>query len=197
MWDSAPIVLEEHKLLFFTQAKVACTTFKQLFRRMSHLSDWEVHNGADLPHNPKLNGLSYLYHYSPQQAYQMMTSDGWTRAIFVRDPKRRVLSAYLDKAARKEGHFVRRHCCSRLPERLLNGTSVDACVAEASGSFRGFLDLISTKCCCNHHWVPQSYRIDPPELWKYINFVGHFENLEADAKLLLEKIDAWLSLIHI
>jgi hypothetical protein len=33
-WDGAPVVIEEFRLLFFTSAKVACTTWKQLFRRM-------------------------------------------------------------------------------------------------------------------------------------------------------------------
>jgi vacuolar-type H+-ATPase subunit H len=33
-WDGSPVVLEEYKLIFFTSAKVECTVWKQLFRRI-------------------------------------------------------------------------------------------------------------------------------------------------------------------
>ena len=51
-----------------------------------------------LVHSPDANGLKYLYHYPPIEANEMLTSPNWTRAIFVRDPKDHVLSAYLNKA---------------------------------------------------------------------------------------------------
>ena len=57
--ESAPIVMEEFKLIFFAQAKVACTTWKMLFRRMMGYEDWRsVTQG--LPHVPSKNGLKYL-----------------------------------------------------------------------------------------------------------------------------------------
>ena len=41
----------------------------------------------------------------------MMTSPEWTRAIFVRDPKQRFLSAFLDKAIGNDGWHVLKACC--------------------------------------------------------------------------------------
>lgn len=57
-YDAAPIVVPEYKLLFFSVPKVACTTFKLLFRRMKGISNWAKQD-ADLvlPHNPEHNGL--------------------------------------------------------------------------------------------------------------------------------------------
>jgi Sulfotransferase family len=100
-WDSAPIVMEQYKLVFFTIPKVGCTAWKQLFRRMMGYRDWKNENvHAMQPWNPESNGLKYLYHYDRVTASTMMTSPEWTRAIVVRDPKERFLSAYLDKIVR-------------------------------------------------------------------------------------------------
>jgi hypothetical protein len=102
-WDAAPVVLEDYKVVFFTTAKVGCTVFKQLFRRMMGIPEWQAVTTKGphlLPWNPEVNGLRYLYHYNRTAASRMMTSPDWTRAIFVRDPKTRFLSAYLDKVVR-------------------------------------------------------------------------------------------------
>jgi hypothetical protein len=48
-------------------------------------------------HNPSTNGLKYLQAFSPRDATKMMRDPSWTRAIFLREPKQRFLSAYLDK----------------------------------------------------------------------------------------------------
>jgi hypothetical protein len=112
LWDGAPIVVEEHKLIFFTIPKVGCTVWKQLFRRMAGSDDWRAHD-SHLPHNPLKNGLKYLYDYSPDQADRILMDPSWTRAIFVRDPKERFLSAYLDKVISNDGKYVRVHCCPK------------------------------------------------------------------------------------
>ena len=44
--------------------------------------------------------------------------------------------------------------------------------------------------CRDPHWRPQSQRLRAAN-WKFINYVGYFENLEHDARCLLEKIGAW------
>jgi len=89
-----PVVIESHKLVFFPVAKNGCTVFKKLFRRMMGESDWLEKN----PHAPsKTDGLKHVGHFSRDKQLEMMTSPNWTRAIFVRDPLERTLSAYLDK----------------------------------------------------------------------------------------------------
>jgi Sulfotransferase family len=42
---------------------------------------------------------------------ELLQSPQWTRAIFVRSPLERVLSAYLDKGLHEQGDYVFRHCC--------------------------------------------------------------------------------------
>ena len=177
-WDGAPIVLEDYKLVFFTIPKVACTTLKQLFRRMMHASDWQSQDPHRmLPHNPKTNGLQYLYDYNLLEANELMTSSDYTRAVFVRDPKLRFLSAFLDKGLENWNGFIEDKCCPQTRD----------CAIQATTS-QGFFQLIQN--CSNAHWDPQAHRMES-KYWKYINFVGHFEQLDQDGPQLLKKIGAW------
>jgi len=177
-WDGAPIVLEEFKLVFFTSAKVGCTVWKQLFRRMMGHRDWDIEELEKLlPWNPEINGLKYLYDFDRELASKMMTSPEWTRAIFVRDPKERFLSAYLDKAVSHKT-YLREKCCD------YSGN----CVNSAKASPEGFLNV--ARFCDDAHWRPQSRRMQD-KYWSYVNFVGHMENVAEDSKQLLRKIGAW------
>ena len=138
-------------------------------------------NNAHLPHNPRKNGLTYLYHYRVADALTILTHPDWTRAIFVRDPKERTLSAFLDKAARKNGNYVQRHCCNNRKE--------STCGEEANDSFLGFLRVVEERCCCDPHWKSQTKRIDPA-FRPFVNFVGHFDRIEDDAKRLLKRLNS-------
>lgn len=176
-WDSSPIVLESHKLIFFTIPKVGCTVWKQLFRRMMGYSDWRDQRETDfMPHNPKVNGLKYLSSYSIQEASRMMTSPEWTRALMVRDPKQRFLSAFLDKAVSNDHKHIRSKCCQ------------DGSCVENAQTIHGFLQLCST--CEDDHWRSQHQRIDY-KYWPFIDWVGHVETADQDAKDLLMRIGAW------
>lgn len=98
-WDKSPVVIEEMKLLFFTLPKVACTSFKMLFRRIMGETNWKSQDySLYLPHNPDQNNLTYLYDYNATFAKNIFLDPTWTKAIFVREPKKRFLSAFLDKA---------------------------------------------------------------------------------------------------
>lgn len=175
-WDGPPIVMEKHKLLFFTVPKVACTTFKQLFRRMMGYADWRMEEYVSMiPWNPETNGLKYLNHYDIDQATAMMTDPSWTRAIFVREPKSRLLAAYLDKAFHPT--YLGEKCCSDW-----------SCVEPAKESLEGFFALVQK--CPNSHWMPQARRMEP-KYWPFINFVGHLESIQEDSKLLLDKLGVW------
>lgn len=204
-WDKDPIVIESHKLLFFTVPKNACTTFKKLFRRMMGFGNWLDKS----PHDPSANGLKYLGHYSRDQQLTMMTSPEWTRAIFVRDPLERALSAYMDKALHTEGWrppvegaYLKRHCCGMQGEKArapLHSTNI--CrefpftpylnpLTASTFPFEAFVNSLM-KECKDPHWQPQNKRMDKASNWKFINFVGKFENRMADTHVLLKQIGAF------
>ena len=195
-WDNDPVVLEPYKLIFFTVPKVACTEWKTLFRRMMGHLDWDT----EQPHNPATNGLRYLGHYPPRLQIEFMTSADWTRAIFVRDPLERLLSAYLDKGLKHKDYILRNCCqhnmrnqpyqqqCKVLKEISNNHTSLPK---MEEFTFEKFVKTYM-KQCKDPHWLPQSSRMNPSN-WDFINFVGHFDSLAQDAQSLLKRVGAWES----
>ena len=176
-WDGAPIVIPQYKLIFFTTAKVGCTVWKQLFRRIMGEADWNQQNtGQLLPWNPEVNGLRYLYDYNRTEASRLLTDPTWVRAVIVRDPKTRFLSAWLDKV-RGNPDYTNRACCPTRRQCVHHNTTL----AE-------FLPLART--CDNAHWMPQARRMEA-KYWETINFVGHMETIAHDAEQLLRRVGAW------
>ncbi|VEU41849.1 unnamed protein product [Pseudo-nitzschia multistriata] len=215
-WDNDPVVIESHKLLFFTVPKNACSEFKVLFRRMMGFKDWKSAGSlSDKTHSPDINGLRYLGSYPRTKQEEFMTSSDWTRAIFVRDPMERLLSAYIDKAIKVHksyfggipGGYIKNHCCGILhhetPEkRKIKNKSLEKdkpkClsllpfekpVTEELLSFEDFVEYFMAQCR-DPHWKAQSKRMTESS-WKLINFVGYFDNLQEDAHRLLHRIRAF------
>ena len=174
----APYVLASHKLVFFSTPKVGCTAWKIMFRRMMGYADWDSRD----PHSLATSGLPVLSQYSLEQATEMMNSPEWTRAIFLRDPKERFLSAYLDKAlgennSTSQTREMRRRCPDDA-EHFFNTS-------------RTLLDFLSlTESCQDDHWQPQIERVEE-KYWGTIDFVGNIETGDVDAKRLLQRIGAW------
>jgi hypothetical protein len=175
-WDGSPIVVEKYKLIFFTVPKTGGTKWKQAFRRMMGLPDWNMIGGTlGLPHDPLTNGLKYLYDYSIDQAETMIQSDEWIKAIFIRSPKDRYLSVYHDMSHSRDQ--IDRRCCPHKP----------GCSASLR-TVSGFLEL--TDYCYSSHWAPFTDRMEE-KYWPYVNFIGSLEHVHVDSQKLLEKIGAW------
>lgn len=190
-WDNSPIVIEKYKLLFISIPKVGCTLWKQLFRRIEGFEDWKSQDYSRyLPHNPEQNGLTYLNQLNASYATQIFQDPEWTKAIFVRDPKLRFLSAFLDKAVSNDGVFVRDKCCAAKEDERQNCHTSDSCRKCVSDALTipGFLNTIET--CRDAHWDPIYGRLEP-KYWKLVNFVGQMDFLERDGRRLLQKIGAY------
>lgn len=180
-WNGSPVVIQEYKLIFFTTAKNACTMWLLLLRRMMHIQKWnEIDIDAEklLPWNPEYNGLKYLYDYNISYANKIITDPRWTRAIFVRDPKERFVSAYIDKVVRSKNYILNK-CCP---------TKGD-CVEPSKANITTFLHEVAY-FCHNQHWRPQHMQMTSPQ-WSYINFVGHMDTLKDDAERLLKRLGVW------
>jgi len=193
----APIVLETYKLLFFDVPKVGSTGFKQLFLRMTGSELWKERN-ADQLHWKATTHLRTLSNYTLEEAQVMMTSPNWNRVIFVRDPKERLLSAFLDKVVRNRGVYAGRACCKKyhyvreFREKKWGASKREIQCMHEVFTFEGFLRLATTECKDEPHWRAQSRRVDS-DFWGYINFVGYMDSIAKDAKSMLELLapDAW------
>eukprot|EP00980_Cylindrotheca_fusiformis_P027749 scaffold22550_cov93-Cylindrotheca_fusiformis.AAC.1 len=89
-FDSAPIVLEEHKLVFFPTEGNGATEWRQLIRRILGKEDWR-------DETKQFGDLTFLTDFDRAKASEIMTSPAYTRAMIVQDPKSRLLSSYVTK----------------------------------------------------------------------------------------------------
>lgn len=179
--DLSPIVIEEYKLVLIVSAKCGCTNLKMLARRMSGFKNYRDRafpDGRPFLHNTERNGLTYLFNFDRKRASEIMTSPQWTRAVFVRDPKERFLSAYLDKAV-NENFYLVNHCCK----------DKKTCGNYGKISLNNFYEIVKT-CSTDNHWRAQSKTVDE-KYWPYVNFVGHLETARADIETLLRRVNAW------
>jgi len=206
----APVVVEKFKLIFFDVPKVASSAFMILFQRMSGI-DRDKLKYPNLVRHAKYSKLTFLFHYTVEEATRIMNDPSWTRATFVREPAERVLSAYLDKGVASNFTWVRQMCCGTGPtspahqhttpcvhnivpledgRRRIKKHSItkQECLPPGRQSFSDFIDFVPK--CRNDHWYPQSERMDTKH-WQLVNFVGSMDNLQEDAKKLLERVGAW------
>lgn len=187
---SSAIVIQKYKLIFFTIPKAGCSTFRMLARRMEGFDDYHQSTAnytkktflgikpVNVLHNRTASGLKYMYDYSKEEQMKFLTNDEWVKAVFIRDPKTRLVSAWLDKAVKKS--IAARRCCPI--------ETWKECADYAQSSFLNFINL--ARQCKNIHWIPQTEYIGAENL-PYINFVGRLENIEEDARKLLIRIGAW------
>ncbi|KAL7573552.1 hypothetical protein ACA910_008691 [Epithemia clementina (nom. ined.)] len=179
-WDAQPYVMEQYKLVFFTTPKVSCSTWKILFRKMTGL--YQPNDTDDVVHNPYKNNLRLLGSYSLEEASAMFLSDEWTRAMFVRDPIERFLSAYLDKVVHTD--YAVRHCCSSKSSIVRDRR----CVSNLKESLEKALPIMEQ--CNDPHWALQSDRISAKYQTR-LNFIGNLDSIQQDSEALLRRIGAW------
>ena len=178
-----PFVLPKQKLLLFTVLKVSSTVFTQVAKRLDGNPTWD--NACGNIQNPQTTNLTYLTELPPKYAETLLMDPDWTKAIFIRDPKERVLSAYLNKAV-VESDYIKARCCDQ------KSTDVHAlleCHNPKSFpviSFADFLHVIVPQCK-DGHWCRQSDLLRPVQ-WEQVNFVGHFDRLEEDTRRLLDDV---------
>ena len=114
---SSIYVIPEYKLIFFAFPKVACSEWKRMFMRMNDNPKWCKTRGYNV-HAPENNKIMTLNDFDASSAATMMSSPSWTRAAIFREPKERVLSAFLDKAVRNHDYYEA-NCCHKLPNKNL------------------------------------------------------------------------------
>ena len=156
----SPIVVAKYKLIFFYNEKSGCSYWKRLLQYIQNITN------TNQIHSPASNRLSYLRYFNSQTIASMMYDKSWIKAAFVREPRERILSAYLNKV---------------VDENAL----IEFC-NEYSKTFAGFLKVIKT--CHNIHWNSQVRA--PVHFYKNM-IIGKMEHIFEFTELLLKKIGAW------
>ena len=200
----APIVSLPHRLIYFFIPKNGCTTWKQILQHelfysndltttttQTNVSNLRIHKRGQ-------NGLQYLDSYKNMtQVQQWILDPKWTKAVIVRDPKARFLSAFFNKAYQQPHHPLVRLCCRRVDQKDPHNTTTDTesnaffsssqdCQQQVSQSVDAFFQMI--QFCHDVHWMVQTKRYNP-FFWKHMNFVGHFENFRFVSLQLAQRLN--------
>jgi hypothetical protein len=176
---AAPFVNEEYKVIFFDVAKAGSSEWTRFFARLQGNPAW---CGLYI-HDHKVNQIKKLYDYSRDKAHAMMTDPSWTKAIFVRNPKTRLLSAFLDKAVRNSKKvFIPKYC----NDYHSYGGDLQYC-KDHHKEFDFFIHNITTVTWENIHWRPIYTRVDD-KWWPYMTYIANMENLSDDAERFLRSL---------
>ncbi len=108
----------------------------------------------------------------PQVLQHVMTSNEWTRAVLIREPSERLLSAYLDK--------VRKH----QPKQ--------SNVVDKEG-FTQFVNKLSSKNWwkTDPHWRPQAYTCGMGHNLQHIDYIGGLDRADYHSKQILQQVGLW------
>lgn len=166
---TCPIVLPSYKLIFFYNQKSASTYWRYLLHYIQNISTVRK---PFILQDPKKSGFTFLRDFNATEITYMMYSKNWTKATFVREPRERLLSLYLDKVVRSP--FTQKLCRVNI------------------SSFEELLKVIKT-CKRNSHWESQVRA--PLHFYKEM-MIGKFGNISKFTKALLTKIGAWNSKVE-
>ena len=163
------IVIEDLKLVFCFIPKISCTTWKRVLFQAKN-------NGTVLKGNPHRKIIfSWLKDYSPTERKRIL--DTYYKAMFVREPFARLLSAFKNKVEWKSlEHF-----------KNLDPNILDEDIPK--NKFPLFVRFVLSHnhslITMNQHW--RSYEQICPCEANY-DFIGQFENLGHEAPHLLKAI---------
>lgn len=186
--------VDTKKLMFCLIPKIASTEFLMLMMRLDGMS-WDhwnpakidqgqywVHSDADREHmffdygkdGEKERFASIVdggVHAAPLNVSPKHEA-GWTKAVFLRDPVARLISAFLSKV--QTGYY----------ENADPAYSKDL-------SFTAFVDQLEANgvsAATEPHLCPQSYLCDLQNTIDHYDVVGDFDNLDADAHKMVAKL---------
>ncbi|VDI84228.1 Hypothetical predicted protein [Mytilus galloprovincialis] len=154
----SPIVVPKYKLIFFWNSKSGGTYWKNLLQFIQGFR-----TTGQAAHRPRSNRLQTLTNFTDSDTVKMFMDKSWTKTVFVREPRERILSAYLH----------------------VESSSFKPCRRVVS-SFSGFLQLIKT--CKNIHWESQ---VQIPEKFYRYMMIGKISKIKEFSEKLLKKIGAW------
>ena len=173
------VVLRSHKLLFCPIPKVACSNWKITLRHAEGQRD----SDETIAHDRDRNGLTYLYKLKRIHRAAWLIRPDVTRAVFVRNPWTRVLSAYRSKLEGLRPSQVSDSPRRRYLKTVLSHLRKDDAPISFD-EFIGYLEATPPEQM-NEHWQPQS-QIAGLGYVRY-DFIGQFEQLERDVENIVAR----------
>ena len=191
------------RLVYCGIPKVGMTEWLKLFRHVLGAKDY-----LGFPHAKWDLRQFQMSQLSPEKITEILHDSSWTKAVIMRDPAERLLSAYSDKIMKMK--YTQRYFLlgelSDNPLRVLNFTEfVDLVTLEDAESkthaeragidshptFHRFPKRAGLHYKTDPHWMPQMWTCGLDTIFPVFDFVGSFDHLSKHSKLLLQKVGAW------
>ncbi|XP_006895092.1 PREDICTED: carbohydrate sulfotransferase 9 [Elephantulus edwardii] len=179
-------VEDKHKILYCEVPKAGCSNWKRILMVLNGLASSTYNISHDAVHYGKY--LKKLDSFDLKGIYTRLNT--YTKAVFVRDPMERLVSAFRDKFEHPNSYYhpvfgkaiIKKYRPNACEEALNNGSGV---------KFKEFIRYLLDShrpVGMDIHWEKVS-KLCYPCLINY-DFVGKFETLEDDANYFLQLIGA-------
>jgi glycosyltransferase involved in cell wall biosynthesis len=156
---------ENHKLLYISTPKVACTSLKWWFAALEGYSKALSEVKDNLESDPELV-VHHSFHkvaphiagLGPQELAPALVSEGYFRFAVVRNPYKRIFSAWQSKLLLREPLQIPPYVNYEFFKRPIESA------ADIQASFEGFLEHLATNEApryLDHHWTPQADLLRP------------------------------------
>ncbi len=166
------------RLVLFTIPKVCCTELIKLMRRMIGAGNWR-----DLPHYTA--DRPFLKKLGVKRVEQIVNDPAWTKAILLRDPAERLLSAYLDKYIYTGGYAAN---VFREGGRYMPFDEFLGYVLDPNRDTRRPTGLHEK---ADPHWRPQ-HLVGPVEKFgPAFTHVGDYHDRRTWIRDVLQSVDGW------
>ncbi|XP_052011808.1 carbohydrate sulfotransferase 9 [Apodemus sylvaticus] len=179
-------VEDKHKILYCEVPKAGCSNWKRILMVLSGLASSAYNISHDTVHYGK--HLKTLDSFDLKGVHMRLNT--YTKAVFVRDPMERLVSAFRDKFEHPNSYYhpvfgkaiIKKYRPNASAEALNNGSGVKF------KEFAYYLLDAHRPVGMDIHWERVS-KLCYPCLINY-DFVGKFETLEEDANYFLQLIGA-------
>lgn len=179
-------VEDKHKVLYCEVPKAGCSNWKRILMVLNGLASSTYNISHDAVHSKKY--LKKLDSFDLKGIYMRLNT--YTKAVFVRDPMERLVSAFRDKFEHPNSYYhpvfgkaiIKKYRPNAYEEDLNNGSGV---------KFKEFVQYLLDShrpVGMDIHWEKVS-KLCYPCLINY-DFLGKFETLEEDANYFLQLIGA-------
>ncbi|XP_036983739.2 carbohydrate sulfotransferase 9 [Artibeus jamaicensis] len=179
-------VEDKHKILYCEVPKAGCSNWKRILMVLNGLAPSAYNISHDAVHYGK--HLKKLDSFDLKGIYTRLNT--YTKAVFVRDPMERLVSAFRDKFEHPNSYYhpvfgkaiIKKYRPNACEKALNNGSGV---------KFKEFVHYLLDShrpVGMDIHWEKVS-KLCYPCLINY-DFVGKFETLEEDANYFLQLIGA-------
>ncbi|XP_075388963.1 carbohydrate sulfotransferase 9 [Tenrec ecaudatus] len=179
-------VEDKHRILYCEVPKAGCSNWKRVLMVLNGL--------ASSAHNISHDAVHYGKHLKRLDSFDLkgihMRLNTYTKAVFVRDPMERLVSAFRDKFEHPNSYYhpvfgkaiIKKYRPNACAEALHSGSGV---------KFKEFVHYLLDShrpVGMDIHWEKVSKLCYP--CWINYDFVGKFETLEEDANYFLQLIGA-------